>query len=81
MADTKTGSVLLYVRAKGGEPLPELKASTIVKRGGRADPQETTAREHATVRCQSRDGGRHPSALRVGCRLLRECPACDLLVG
>ena len=34
MANTKTGSVMLYVRAKGGEPLPELKASTMVMRSG-----------------------------------------------
>lgn len=30
-----TGAVNLYVRARGGEPLPKLRASTMVKRGSR----------------------------------------------
>ena len=31
----RTGAVSLYVRARGGEPLPKLRASTMVRRGSR----------------------------------------------
>ena len=45
MAGTKTGSVMLHVRALGGEPLPRLKASTMVVSGGRLARRKLPVRD------------------------------------